>query len=112
MGLKLGMGMTDSIRLYPGRQKNVQFTWRTGESPSSPPIDLSAATVTVLKHTLAVAPVISILDAPNGLCEIEFPSGSAVGKGMTGRKEVVIALTFTIDPGYSPDPVVVGVSIG
>lgn len=97
------------IKVFAGRLKKVQFTWRSGASPSSPTLDLSLATCELRSSSLGNGLDVSIIDAVNGLCEITFPETATAGK--KGPHWLVIALTYLSNPGYSPDPVRVEVSV-
>ena len=104
--------MATGIKVFIGRLKKVQFTWRETTAPSSPPIDLTGATCTVFSTNLAVAPTIAIIDAVNGVCEMTFSPESTKGLNVNNQYHVSIALTFTSNPGYSPDPIYVEVDLG
>ena len=101
--------MPQNIKVYSGRLKKVRFTWRQGVSSSSPPIDLTGATVEVQDSKFPVKPSVNVLDAVNGVCELVFEP--EVTESKRGIYWVLIALTFTSDPGYSPDPVWVEVAV-
>lgn len=101
--------MAQNIKLFAGRLKKLQFTWREGPSPDSPALDLSAAAVAV--HSTSLSPGVSaaILNASQGLCELTFEPSSTETK--RGIQWVMIALTYTSNPGYSPDPVRIEVAV-
>lgn len=101
--------MASNIKVYQERLKKVQFTWHQTASPSSPVIDLTSATCVVRSTSLPVYPTIAILNAAGGLCELTFlPECS---RKVPGIHHVVIALTFTVSPGYSPDPASIEVAV-
>jgi len=104
--------MATGIKVFIGRLKKVQFTWRETTAPSSPPIDLTGATCAIYSTNLAVAPTVNILDAVNGVCELEFSAASTKGLNVNNQYHVSLALTFASNPGYSPDPIYVEVDLG
>lgn len=104
--------MSRAIVVYEGRLKKVQFVWRSGTSPSSPPLDLTGATCTVYRNNLTEPPTVDILNAAQGSCELVFPANAVAGlRGSTDIRWVDIALTYSSNPGYSPDPVRVEVVV-
>ena len=107
------MSHPSAITVFEGRLKQVQFTWKSGAAPSSTPIDLTGATCVVRGHNISVAPTIAILNPTLGICELTFSAESTLGLrgGLSTVRWVMISLTFTSNPGYSPDPVRVEVSV-
>ena len=103
--------MARGIILFAGRLKNVQFTWRSGASSTSDPLDLTDAVCAIYSHNLTAAPTLEVLDAPNGVCEISFSAESSRGLKAGNRYWIMISLTFNTNPGYSPDPIKVEVFI-
>jgi hypothetical protein len=105
--------VANAIVVYASRLKKVQFTWRSGVSASSPPIDLTGSTCTIQGFSLKKAPAINILDGVNGLCELVFNPDCTQGLNSypSNPHWISIALTNIANPGYSPDPIRVEVAI-
>lgn len=102
----------NSLHVFVGRLKQVQFVWREGVNPSSTPLNLTGATCVIRNHNLSAAPAISIVTPASGLCELSFNPDCTEGLTPGSRPFwIEIALTYAASPGYSPDPVRVEVSV-
>lgn len=97
------------LRVYAGRDKKFPMTWRSGNSPSSPVIDATGATCKVHRTTLKSNPTIAGVNPALGQFELFFPGSLTSGIVPGTTHTVTISLTFSSNPGNSPDPVTVEV---
>ena len=104
--------MANSLEVFTGRAKTFQLVWRQGASSTSPPVDLTGATIAVRSWPLKTKPTITITDPSSGQCELTFTTASMEGASR-GSNPLPLWLELTLPGGteVSPDPIKVGVNI-
>ena len=97
--------MPNELRIYPGRDKRFHFQWRQGPSTTSPPLNTTGATCVVLQASLQNWATINVIDLTIGSYELVLAGSATVGMAPASQLlSVIIALTMSGGPGYSPDP--------
>lgn len=101
------------LGIYPGRDKTVPFTWRTGSSQNSPPVDCTGAACEVFGSSLPEGAVtITPVDPSVGSYELNFLGEHTRALRSGNIMRLRVSLTFPApNVAYSPDPVTVEVSI-
>lgn len=66
------------LRIPRGSSPVLNVKMWEGVANASPPLNLTAVPVAIVDSNLPVAPVIAVVDAPNGVCSLTFPDTSAM----------------------------------
>lgn len=101
------------LGIYPGRDKIVPFTWRTGSSQSSPPVDCTGAVCAVFSSNLPEGAVtINPVNEALGEYALNFIGQYTQMLRSGNSSKIRVSLTWpSPNTGYSPDPVTVEIFI-
>lgn len=91
-----------TLRIPRGSSPSLNVSIYEGEAGNSPPLNLTGLPVAIVDSNLPIVPTISIVDAPNGICSLNFPDTSPMPVARSFKMRIRIGAPG--DPGTFTTP--------